>query len=242
NEQIVRGALEQAKEARLQILKVMLGALNAPRKEISKWAPRLIQLKINPEMIGKLIGPGGKMIRAIQEQTGAKIDVEDDGTVSLSGNDADGVEAARRMVEGLTADVKVGAVYDGKVISLKEFGAFIEIAPGRDGLCHVSELDSGYVQRPEDVVQIGDKVQVKVIAIDDQGRVKLSRKALLAPREDDVGGNGGGGFGGDRGYSDRGGDRGDRGDRGGGGGGGGRGGDRGGPRGGGGHRGGGRRD
>ncbi|MFM8271000.1 MAG: S1 RNA-binding domain-containing protein, partial [Gemmata sp.] len=135
----------------------------------------------------------------------------------IASANAESVEAARRMVEGLTAEVKVGAVYDGKVISLKEFGAFIEIAPGRDGLCHVSELDSGYVQRPEDVVQIGDKVQVKVIAIDDQGRVKLSRKALLAPAE------GGGDAGGDRG--DRGGrDRGDRGDRGG------RGGNRGGGR------------
>ncbi|MBP3957625.1 polyribonucleotide nucleotidyltransferase [Gemmata sp. G18] len=238
NEAIVRGALEQAKEGRLQILKVMLATLSAPRKDISRWAPRLIQLKINPEMIGKLIGPGGKMIRAIQEETGAKIDIEDDGTVSIASADAESVEAARRMVEGLTAEVKVGAVYDGKVISIKEFGAFIEIAPGRDGLCHVSELDSGFVQRPEDVVQIGDKVQVKVIAIDDQGRVKLSRKALLAPREDDGSGGGGGGGG----YGDRGGGGGDRGDRGGDRGDrGGRGGDRGGPRGGG-PRGGGRRD
>lgn len=240
NEAIVRGALEQAKEGRLQILKTMLATLPAPRKDISGYAPRLIQLKINPEFIGKLIGPGGKMIRAIQEETGAKIDIEDDGTVSIASSDAEGVEAARRMVEGLTAEVKVGAIYDGKVISIKEFGAFIEIAPGRDGLCHVSELDSGFVQRPEDVVQIGDKVQVKVIAIDDQGRVKLSRKALLAPREGDEGGGGGGG-GGDRGdRGDRGGYGGDRGDRGGGGGGG-RGGDRGGHRGGGGggHRGGG---
>ena len=233
NEAIVRGALEQAKEGRLQILKVMLGTLNAPRKDISKFAPRLFQLKINPEMIGKLIGPGGKMIRAIQEEKGAKIDIEDDGTVSIASANADSVEAARRMVEGLTAEVKVGAVYDGKVVSMKDFGAFIEIAPGRDGLCHVSELDSGYVQRPEDVVQIGDKVQVKVIGIDDNGRVKLSRKALLAPRE---GGDEGGG-GGDRGFGggDRGGDRGDRGSGGGRGGdrrggGGGRGGDRGGRR------------
>ncbi len=232
NEAVVRGALEQAKEGRLQILKTMLGTLPAPRKDISGYAPRLIQLKINPEFIGKLIGPGGKMIRAIQEETGAKIDIEDDGTVSIASSNADGVEAARRMVEGLTAEVKVGAIYDGKVISIKEFGAFIEIAPGRDGLCHVSELDAGFVQRPEDVVQIGDKVQVKVIAIDDQGRVKLSRKALLAPREDGDNGGGGGDRGGDRG--DRGGDRGDRGGRGGDRGG--RGGDRGG------HRGGGRRD
>jgi polyribonucleotide nucleotidyltransferase len=215
-EPMVRGALEQAREGRLQILKTMLATLPAPRRDISKFAPRLIQLKIHPEMIGKLIGPGGKMIRAIQEETGAKIDVEDDGTVSIASADADSVEAARRMVEGLTAEVKVGAVYDGKVISIKEFGAFIEIAPGRDGLCHISELDAGYVGRVDDVVQIGDKVQVKVIAIDDQGRVKLSRKALLAPREDGNGGGGGPGFedrGGDRG--DRGGDRGDRGDRGG---------------------------
>ncbi|AWM41573.1 Polyribonucleotide nucleotidyltransferase [Gemmata obscuriglobus] len=230
NEAIVRGALEQAKEARLQILKTMLSALSAPRKEISRWAPRLIQLKINPEMIGKLIGPGGKMIRAIQEETGAKIDIEDDGTVSIASSDAEGVEAARRMVEGLTAEVKVGAVYDGKVVSMKDFGAFVEIAPGRDGLCHVSELDSGFVQRPEDVVEIGQKIQVKVIGIDDNGRVRLSRKALLAPSDEaGNGGGGGGGFGG--------GDRGDRGDRGersgggggrrsGGGGGGGRGGDR----------------
>jgi polyribonucleotide nucleotidyltransferase len=185
-----------------------------------------MQIKINPEMIGKLIGPGGKMIRAIQEETGAKIDVEDDGTVSISGSDAEGVEAALRMVEGLTAEVKIGAVYDGKVVSIKDFGAFIELVPGREGLCHVSELDSGYVQRPDDVVQVGDRVQVKVIAIDDQGRVKLSRKALLPPAEGDGdrgdrGDRGGNGGDRDRERSDRGerGDRGGRGGRGGGGGG-----------------------
>jgi polyribonucleotide nucleotidyltransferase len=225
NEAIVRGALEQAKEGRLHILKTMLGTLPAPRKDISGYAPRLIQLKINPEFIGKLIGPGGKMIRAIQEETGAKIDIEDDGTVSIASSDAAGVEAARKMVEGLTADVKIGAVYTGTVVKIKEFGAFLEISPGREGLCHISELDAGYVGRVEDVANVGDKIEVKVIAIDDQGRVKLSRKALLAPREGDEGGGGGGG-GGDRERGDRGGDRGDRGggggdrgDRGGGGGG-----------------------
>ncbi|HEY3789968.1 MAG TPA: polyribonucleotide nucleotidyltransferase, partial [Urbifossiella sp.] len=222
---IVRGALEQAREGRLAILKTMLGTLNAPRKEISPHAPRIISLKINPELIGKLIGPGGKMIRAIQEETGAKIDVEDDGTVSISGLVGEGVEAARRTVEALCAEVKVGSIYEGKVISIKEFGAFIEIAPGRDGLCHISELDSGYVGRVDDVVKIGDKVTVKVIAIDDQDRVKLSRKALLPPPPE---GEGGGEMGDrppreDRG--DRGGDRGGERDRGG---------DRGGPRGGGG--------
>src|SRR5262249_6790026 len=188
--EVIRGALEQAREARLQILKTMLAPLPAPRREISPNAPRIIQLKINPEKIGLLIGPGGKTIRAIQEGTGAKIDVEDDGTVSIAGLEGAGVEDARRQVEALTMEVKVGAVYEGKVISIKEFGACIEISPGRDGLCHISELDVGYVGRVEDVVKIGDKVQVKVIAIDDQDRVKLSRKALLKPPEGD--GDGGG--------------------------------------------------
>ena len=205
-EQVVRGALEQAREARLHILKTMLGTLPAPRREINPNAPRIVSLKINPELIGKLIGPGGKTIRAIQESTGAKIDVEDDGTVSIAGLEGAGVEEAKRHVEALCAEIKVGTVYDGKVISIKEFGAFIEIAPGRDGLCHISELDSGYVGRVEDVVKIGDRIQVKVIAIDDQDRVKLSRKALLPPVEGGDAGNG------DRPPRE---DRGDRGDRGG---------------------------
>lgn len=188
-EPIIRGALEQAREARLSILKTMLSALSAPRKEISRFAPRMVTVKINPEKIGLLIGPGGKNIRALQEETGAKIEVEDDGTVSIAGLDSEGVDEAKRRVEALCAEIKVGAVYEGKVISIKEFGAFIEIAPGRDGLCHISELDTGFVGRVDDVVQIGDKVQVKVIAIDDQGRVKLSRKALLPPIEGGEGGN-----------------------------------------------------
>ncbi|MBX9627671.1 MAG: polyribonucleotide nucleotidyltransferase, partial [Gemmataceae bacterium] len=207
SEEVVRGALEQAREARLSILKTMLGTLPAPRKEISPTAPRIVTLKINPEKIGLLIGPGGKTIRAIQEETGAKIDVEDDGTVSIAGLEGEGVEAARGRVEALCAEIKVGTEYEGKVISIKEFGAFIEIAPGRDGLCHISELDVGYVSRADDVVKIGDRVRVKVIAIDDQGRVKLSRKALMAPPE---GGNGeaGGGDRPPREYrEDRGGDR-----------------------------------
>jgi polyribonucleotide nucleotidyltransferase len=229
-EPIYRGALEQAREARLTILKTMLTTLSAPRKDISPFAPRMLTTKISPEKIGLLIGPGGKNIRALQEETGAKIEVEDDGTVSIAGLDSAGVEEAKRRVEALCAEIKVGAVYEGKVISIKEFGAFIEIAPGRDGLCHISELDSNYVGRVDDVVQIGDKVQVKVIAIDDQGRVKLSRKALLPPPPEGEGGGPGGpgpghggghgdrGDRGDRGGGDRGGYRDDRGDRGGGGG------------------------
>jgi polyribonucleotide nucleotidyltransferase len=212
-EPIVRSALEQAKEGRLAILKTMLGALPAPRREISPFAPRMVTVKIAPDAIGKLIGPGGKTIRALQEETGAKIEVEDDGTVSIAGLDSTGVEEARARIEAMCAEIKVGAEYEGKVISIKEFGAFIEIAPGRDGLCHISELDTGYVGRVDDVVQVGDKVKVKVIAIDDQGRVKLSRKALLPPPE----GGENAGFGDrppreERGDRDRG-DRGDRGDR-----------------------------
>ncbi len=191
-EPIIRQTLEQAREARMQILKIMLQSLSAPRKEISAYAPRMVTTKISPDKIGLLIGPGGKNIRALQEETGSKIDVQDDGTVSIAGLDSAGVEEARRRIEAMCAEVKVGAIYEGKVISIKDFGAFIEIAPGRDGLCHISELDVGYVGKVEDVLQVGDRVLVKVIAIDEQGRIKLSRKAVLPPAGES-GGNGGAG-------------------------------------------------
>src|SRR5437667_5557823 len=179
SEEIVRAALEQAREARREILKTMLTTLRQPRTQISSFAPRLIQIRINPEKIGLLIGPGGKMIKGIQETTGAKLDVDDDGTVSISHMEAAGAEAAKAMVEALTEEVRVGKVYKGKVSSVKDFGAFIEILPGRDGLCHISELDDKYVGRVEDVCRVGDVLDVKVIAIDEHDRVKLSRKALL---------------------------------------------------------------
>ena len=210
-EPIIRGALDLAKEARITLLRSMLAALRMPRKEISAHAPRLLQVKINPEKIGLLIGPGGKNIKGIQEATGAKIDIDDDGTVSIAHSDAAGAEAAKLRVEAITEEVKVGKTYEGRVSSIKEFGAFIEILPGRDGLCHISELDHQYVGKVEDVCRVGDTLQVKVIAIDDQDRVKLSRKVLLAPPPP-----------GEEGErpprpprEDRGGDRGDRGDRGG---------------------------
>jgi polyribonucleotide nucleotidyltransferase len=179
NEEIIRATLEQAREARREILKQMLSTLRQPRVAISDFAPRLIQIRINPEKIGLLIGPGGKTIKSIQETTGAKIDVDDDGTVYISHLDAAMAESARAKVEALTEEVRVGKVYEGRVTSIKEFGAFIEIVPGRDGLCHISELDDKYVGKVEDVCKVGDKMQVKVIAIDDHDRVKLSRKALL---------------------------------------------------------------
>jgi polyribonucleotide nucleotidyltransferase len=179
NEEIIRATLEQARDARREILKQMLSTLRQPRGKISEFAPRLIQIRINPEKIGLLIGPGGKTIKGIQESTGAKIDIDDDGTVYISHLDAAGAEAAKAKVEALTEEVKVGKIYDGRVTSIKDFGAFIEILPGRDGLCHISELDDKYVDRVENVCKVGDHLQVKVIAIDDQDRVKLSRKALL---------------------------------------------------------------
>jgi polyribonucleotide nucleotidyltransferase len=134
---------------------------------------------IVPDKIGKLIGPGGKTIRSIQEKWGVNVDVEDDGTVFVSATDADGMTGALGEIEALAAEIKVGTVFNGRVVSVKDFGAFIELAPGTDGMCHVSELSDGYVKAVTDVVNLGDQIKVKVIAVDDQGRIKLSRKAIL---------------------------------------------------------------
>ncbi|MBK9128109.1 MAG: polyribonucleotide nucleotidyltransferase [Phycisphaerales bacterium] len=176
---IMREALVLARKCRLKILDIMDRVIDRPRPAISEHAPRLLTLKINPEKIGKLIGPGGKSIKAIQTETGATIDIEDDGTVFIACQDAKGAERARDLVERITEDVQIGRVYEGRVASIKDFGAFIEIAEGTDGLCHVSELADSFVKNVTDVVKIGDIVKVKVIAIDEQGRVKLSRKAVL---------------------------------------------------------------
>jgi len=234
-EQIVRETLDQAHEARLEILRVMLRAIKRPREDISANAPRLIQIQINPEKIGLVIGPGGKTIRRLQDETGAKIDIEDSGIVTLASSDAAGAEAARDKIQAMTEGVQVGRIYEGRVTSIKDFGAFVEILPGKDGLVHISEMSDGYVSTVGDICRVGDPMLVKAIAVDDQDRVKLSRKAALAergmpdpyalahpagdrgpggPPRRDSGGMGGGGMGGGpRG----GGDRGDRGgpDRGG---------------------------
>jgi polyribonucleotide nucleotidyltransferase len=177
-------ALKLSRKCRLHVLDEMEKVLATPRPNISEYAPRLITLKINPEKIGKLIGPGGKSVKAIQAGTGATIDIEDDGTVFISCLDAAGAEKARDMVLRITEDVQVGRIYEGKVISIKDFGAFIEIQEGQDGLCHISELDENYVRTVSEVVNIGDIVKVKVIAVDEQGRVKLSRKAAMKATAD----------------------------------------------------------
>ena len=176
----VAETLAQAREARLFILDEMSKVLPESRPEISTFAPRMLLIKIDPEKIGKVIGPGGKMINKIQDETGASLDIEDDGSVYISCVDAAGAEAAMAAVEGLTAEVKLDKIYEGKVVSVRDFGAFIEILPGQDGLCHVSELDTKYVKNVSDVCDVGDVLKVKVINIDDQGRVKLSRKAVMA--------------------------------------------------------------
>ena len=175
----IEGIFEQARKARLRIIDIMEKTIAEPRDEVSKYAPRLITVMIDPDKIGKLIGPGGKTIRALQEKWGVNIDVEDSGAVQIAGTNGEAVDGAKAEVEALGAEVKVGALYTGKVVSVKDFGAFIELAPGTDGMCHVSELDTGYVQKVTDVVNVGDTVTVKVINVDEQGRIKLSRKAVL---------------------------------------------------------------
>ncbi len=176
---IIRDTLHRAKSARNVILDKMAATLPEPRKEISKYAPRLLTIKIDPEKIGKIIGPGGKNIKALQADTGANVDIEDDGTVYISAVDGAAAEKCRDIIEAMTAEVKIGKIYTGRVVSIKDFGAFVEIAPETDGLCHVSELSDRYVERVTDFVNMGDEVKVKVILIDDQGRIKLSRKAAM---------------------------------------------------------------
>jgi polyribonucleotide nucleotidyltransferase len=170
---------EQARVGRLQIIEQMEACIPEPRAEISVYAPRLLTLHISPDKIGKLIGPGGKTIRALQDKYGVEIDVDDDGTVIVSSPDGQKIKAAEAEISAICEEIKPGTIYTGKVVSVKDFGAFIEIAPGTDGMCHISELADGYVEKVGDVVKIGDQVKVKVILVDDQGRIKLSRKQAM---------------------------------------------------------------
>ena len=176
-------AVEKARVARLVILKKMTDTLAAPRSELSKYAPRIITLKINPERIGELIGPGGKNIKRIVDESGCEINIEDDGTVKIYSVSAEGMQIAREAVESMTAEIEVGKVYRGKVVTIKEFGCFVEIFPGKDGLVHISELANFRVKQTEDIVKVGDEIWVKCIGIDDKGRVKLSRRAAMEERD-----------------------------------------------------------
>jgi polyribonucleotide nucleotidyltransferase len=174
-------ALERAKTARLDILKIMTGVISEPRPELSKYAPKLLSIEIDPEFIGKIIGPGGKMIKSIQEQTDTTIEIEEDGTIFISCVGGDGHLKAKDIIESMTKPPVVGRIYENsKVVSVKDFGAFVEITPGVEGLCHISELSNGYVKNVDEVCKVGDLIPVKLLLIDDQGRFKLSRKAALA--------------------------------------------------------------
>ena len=183
SEEIIRATLAQSREARIEILRAMLTTIPRPRENTAECAPRLLRTSINPEKIGLLIGPGGKTIRGIQDELNVTIDVQEDGTVTVAGADEESAQAGLDRVDSLTASVQVGRIYDGTVSSVKDFGAFVEILPGRDGLCHISELSNDYVSSVADICSVGDKMKVKVIAVDEQDRVKLSRRAAMEELE-----------------------------------------------------------
>jgi polyribonucleotide nucleotidyltransferase len=178
-DEIIGETLRRAREARLQILDAMNACISRPREELSAYAPRIQTLQIPISKIGALIGPGGKTIRSITEETGVKIDVEDDGTVYIASVDGNGASRALRRITELTATPEIGRIYTGKVVRTTEFGAFVEILPGQDGLVHISQLADYRVPKVEDVVQVGDEIMVMIIDIDPQGKIKLSRQAVL---------------------------------------------------------------
>ena len=216
-------AFEQAKDARLYILGKITEAIAAPREALSTYAPRIITIHIDPEQIGAIIGPGGKMIKKITAETGAKIDIEQDGTVNIASVNGEGGELARQIIEEMTKTIKPGEIYEGTVVRFLQFGAFVEIIPGKDGLVHVSQLTDSdeRIGKPEDVVKLGDKLRVRVTEVDSQGRVNLTARGLDQPFDPanpepgrpprpgggggDRGGRGGGGDRGGRGGGDRGG-------------------------------------
>ena len=179
---IMAEAIQRAREARTKILEIMRGTLDKPRTELSKYAPRIETIKINPEKIGALIGPGGKTIKGIVAETGAEINIEDDGSVHIYATTGESMARAKEIIGGMTREIEIGQTYQGRVVTTKEFGAFVEVFPGKDGLVHISELADFRVNRTEDVAKVGDMIWVKCIGIDDKGRVKLSRKAALKER------------------------------------------------------------
>ena len=178
--EVMAKAFEQAREGRMYIMEKMLDTIDAPREALSQFAPRIQTIKINPEKIGAVIGPGGKMIRKIQEESGAKIDIEDDGSVNISATSGEAMQSAMDAVRALTEEVEVGRIYTGTVRRLVDFGCFVEILPGKEGLVRTSQLADYQVMRPEDVVSVGDEITVMVIEVDPQGRVNLSRRAALS--------------------------------------------------------------
>jgi len=181
---IMRQALHQARDARLHILGIMEKALPTARKDVSSYAPRIVTLHIKPDKIREVIGPGGKVIRGLVEQTGCKIDIEDDGTVLIASADGIAMEKAISMIQAITAEPEVGKIYDGVVRKIVEFGAFVEIMPGTDGLLHISQISNERIRRVEDVLHEGDEIKVKVLDVDRSGKIRLSmREAEQEPNK-----------------------------------------------------------
>jgi polyribonucleotide nucleotidyltransferase len=176
---ILRGALEQARQGRLFILEKMASVLATPRTQLSMHAPRIITIRINPDKIREVIGPGGKVIRGIIEKTGANIDIEDDGRINIASADEQAARAAIELIRGITAEAEIGKIYRGKVKKITDFGAFVEILPGTDGLVHISQIAEQRIKSVSDVLKEGEEVMVKVLEIDKQGRIKLSRREAL---------------------------------------------------------------
>ena len=179
NKDIFTQALAQAKRGRAWIMAKMMECISEPRKELSKYAPKITSIQVDPEKIAKVIGPGGKMIKKIVDETGAKIDIDDNGTISIAAVDSESAAKAIDMINAITAEAEPGKIYTGKVTRLMNFGAFVEILPGKEGLVHISQLSTERVEKVEDVVSVGDEIVVKVTEIDQKGRINLSRKAVL---------------------------------------------------------------
>jgi polyribonucleotide nucleotidyltransferase len=181
--EVIAEALAQARRAREQLLEVMAACLPAPRPELAPHAPRVFTLEIDPDKIGDVIGPGGKTIKKLEADFGVKVDIEQDGRVFIAAPDQTSGEQALKVIGDITRELKVGEIYTGKVVRIVPFGAFVELLPGRDGLLHISQMARERVEKVEDVLKLGDEVEVKVIEIDPQGKVRLSRRELLGAPE-----------------------------------------------------------
>ncbi len=181
---IMAESVRQARALRMQVLDVMQSIIAEPKKEMSPYAPRIETVKINPDKIGLIIGPGGKNIKSIVAETGCDINIEDDGSVHIYSNNPDGMARAKQIIKGMTQELTVGETYYGPVVTIKEFGCFVEVLPGKDGMCHISELADFRVKRVEDVVKVGDMIHVKCIGVDERGKIKLSRKAAMKERDE----------------------------------------------------------
>ena len=181
--ELLAAAIRDAKEKRTKVLDVMNGAISGPRQEMSQYAPRIETVKINPDKIGLIIGPGGKTIKSIVAETGAEINIEDDGSINIYSNNGEAMLRAKEIILGMTKEIEVGEVYNGRVVSIKEFGCFVEVLPGKEGLVHISELADFRVKRTEDVVKNGDVILVKCIGVDEKGRTKFSRRAAMKERD-----------------------------------------------------------